>query len=78
MNIGQHNQIQGPVNHGMGERKYQQLESLIFDKTGVICTILVKPGTVSIRARDYADYLLAKAAIKGQVSVSITRDLQCI
>lgn len=54
---------------------YEQLQQTILDKTGVVCTILVKPGIVSIRTESLADFYLAKAAIKGMASGEIIRSI---
>lgn len=65
---------QGAFTRGTGDRMYQQLQQIILDETGVSCTVLVTPHYVSIRAKDYPDYVLARKAIKGRVSVPIVRD----
>lgn len=47
-----------------GSREYQRLENRILEKTGIVCSILVTPGLISIRCQSYPDFLLAKLAIK--------------
>jgi hypothetical protein len=65
---------QGPTSHSEGTRAYEQFQQRILDKTGVACTVIVRPHNVTIRTATYADFVLAKAAIKGSVSVPILRD----
>lgn len=64
---------QGAFTRSNGEREYQQLQQAILDKTGVLCTIVVKAGIVSIRTENLGDFYLAKAAIKGMASGEIIR-----
>jgi hypothetical protein len=51
---------------------YEVLQDLIAMETKVRCTVRVEPGHVSIRTSTYADFLLAKAAIRGRTSQPIT------
>lgn len=67
--------IQGPQNRTHGPRQYMALQDIIFDEAGVSCSVFVKPGIVSIRTKDYADYVLARAALKGRTSSQIIRDV---
>ncbi len=79
MNIGNRNQIQGNVNNSTGQRLYHELENWIFDTTRVSCTVFVRtPGHISIRTKDYVDFLLARDAIKGRTSKEIYRDFQTL
>ncbi len=79
MNIGNRNQIQGNVNNSNGQRLYMELENLIFDHAGVQCTVYVRtPGHISIRTKDYADFLIAKSVIKGRTSKEILRDFETL
>ncbi len=79
MNIGNRNQIQGNVNNSTGQRLYMELENLIFDHAGVQCTVFVRtPGHISIRTKDYADFLIARSVIKDRVSKEIYRDFQTL
>jgi hypothetical protein len=54
---------------------FQILEDLIRDEKGVNCTIRIKPNEISIRTTSVADFYLAKSAIKGRTSKTITMDL---
>jgi hypothetical protein len=54
---------------------FQVLEDLIRDTCGVACTIRVKPNEISIRTKDYTDFVLARAAIKGRTSKAIRQDV---
>lgn len=62
------------VNHHV-ENLYQIFEDDIFKAVGVKCSVLVKPESVSIRADDYADNVLAKGSISGKTGLPILRDL---
>lgn len=65
------------VNFHEGPFEYQNLENLIFDKTRVKCTVVCKPGCISIRTKSLADYYLARAEIKSRVgSRMVLRDFQ--
>lgn len=55
--------------------EYMKWQNLIFDETGVNCTCLVKDGIISIRTRDYPDFILAKAALKNKTKLLIIRDV---
>jgi hypothetical protein len=66
--------IQGPQNRTHGAQEYMKWQNIIFDTTGVSCTILVKPECISIRTRDYTDFILARSAIKGRTKLPIIRD----
>ncbi len=75
----QYNRRQQQVNNSTGQRLYHELENLIFDHAGVQCTVFVRtPGHISIRTKDYADFLIAKSVIKGRVSKEILRDFQTL
>ncbi len=79
MNIGHRNQIQVNVNNSTGQRLYMELENLIFDHAGVSCTVFVRtPGHISIRTRDYRDFVVARSVIKDRVSKEIYRDFQTL
>lgn len=67
--------IQGPHSHSLGEREYERLQQMILDRTGVVCTIVVKTSTISIRCNDYADYVMAKAIIRQHTSKEIIRSI---
>lgn len=75
MNIGERNQIQGSSTRFQGKQEYEQLENLIEDKSGVQCTVIVKPSCILLRTKDYADYVLARKEIRGRTSKNIQRDL---
>jgi hypothetical protein len=75
MNAPLKSHIQGPQNRTHGPRQYMALQDIIFDETGVSCTVVLKGGIVSIRTKDYADYILARAALKGRTSSRIIRDV---
>lgn len=62
------------MSHSEGERAYERLQSEIQRKEGVECSVVVFPDRVSIRTATYADFLLAKRAIKGSVNLPICRD----
>lgn len=62
-------QIQGGT-HSV-HNAYQVLQDLIFSTKGIHCSVVVTPQHVSIRAVNYREYLQAKSAIKGRVSVDI-------
>ncbi|MEY2500603.1 MAG: hypothetical protein QOI07_937 [Verrucomicrobiota bacterium] len=62
---------QGPHSHSGGVRLYERLQQQILDQTGIAATVIVRPHNVTIRTETYADFVLAKAAIKGGVSVPI-------
>lgn len=51
------------------DHEYQVLQEAILDKAKVHCTVVVTPDHVSIKPNSgiYADYLLAKNAIKAKV-----------
>lgn len=68
---GTQNTPQSNFGRSNGEREYQRLQQLILDKTGVSCTVLCTPNYVSIKAGNYAEFVMAKAAIRGRVSVEI-------
>lgn len=55
---------QGSFTRSTGEREYQRFQQAILDKTGVACTVIVRPGNISIRTAILADFYLAKSAIK--------------
>lgn len=55
---------QGPISHSMGAQEYERLQQAILDKTGVACTVIARPGNISIRTASLADFYLAKSAIK--------------
>ncbi len=78
MNIGNRNQIQGNVNNSTGQRLYHELENRIFDEAGVQSTVVVKNGHISIRTKDYADFLIARSVIKGRTSKEIWRDFETL
>lgn len=61
------------ADHSFGQQnQYEVLQAIIArEHPGIKCSVLVKPGIVSIRTADYGDYLLAKKAIKGRVSEEI-------
>lgn len=63
------------IDHSTGLKEYRRLEQLIFDKAGVNCTIRISDGIASIRTKDYTDYVLAAAEIRGQTSNKIIRDV---
>lgn len=53
------------------------LENIIFEKARVKCTVVCKPGCISIRTKSLADFYLARAEIKCRVgSRMILRDFQ--
>lgn len=60
------NHIQGPTSHSTGGWEYSRLQELILFKTKVACTVLVTPGVISLRCANYADFVLAKGAIKNE------------
>lgn len=62
------NHIQGPISHSMGEYEYERLQQTILDKCCVACTVIARPGNISIRTASLADFYLAKSAIKDMVN----------
>lgn len=50
---------------------YEVLQDAIYAATKIKCSVLVTPQYVSIRAASYADFVLAKAAIRSRVVVDI-------
>ena len=62
---------QSNFGRSMGEREYQRLQEIILSEKGVACTVLVTPAYVSVKAASYGEFLLAKLAIKGRVTVPI-------
>lgn len=58
------------VNHHQFNR-YEVLQDMIARETKVICTVRVQPECVSIRCATYADFVMAKAVIRGRVSVPV-------
>jgi hypothetical protein len=67
--------IQGPIRHQHNayHAGNNALEDMILTKTGIACSVKVTPDLVKIHAPSYPDYILAKAAIKNQVSAEIVR-----
>lgn len=68
-------QVQGARNRAYGPLPYMMFQDIIFDETGVTCTVILKGGQISLRTKDYADYILAKKALKGRTSHPIMRDV---
>lgn len=63
MSTPQHNPNHGPLARKDG-LEYQQLERIILARTKVDCTVVVTPEIISIRAKSYPDFILARNAIK--------------
>lgn len=55
--------------------EYMKWENIIFDETGVTATVILKGGQISLRTKNYADYILAKNALKDKTSHPIMRDV---
>jgi hypothetical protein len=66
------------VAHFQGEEEYMHWQNLIEDKAGVKCTVVVKGGCISIRTKDYADYVMARAVIRQGTSKEISRDIEVL
>ncbi len=64
------------TNHRKAE--YEILQELIFDKSGVVCTAMIKDRIISLRTKDYADFLIARSVIKGRTSKEILRDFETL
>lgn len=58
----------------LAHSNYQALQDLIFEQAHVNCSVMVMEDRISIRAVNYADFLLAKAAIKGRTTLPIVFD----
>lgn len=56
-----------------GEMEYQRFQQSILDKTGVLCTVMIRAGIVSIRTENYIDFILARSAVRGMTSLDIIR-----
>lgn len=68
-------QIQGPQNRTHGPMESMKWEDIIFDEKQVVCTVVMRGGMISIRAKDYTDFILAKSVLKGRTKHPIVRDL---
>lgn len=66
-------QNQGPTSNKVFNA-YEELQDLIRRETGVVCSVLVTPKVVSIRTKNYSDFILARKVIRGRVSVEIIWD----
>jgi hypothetical protein len=58
-------------NHDRSTRARDVLQDAIFANSGVHCDVKVEPDRVTIRTKEYADFLLAKKAIKDRTTVEI-------
>ena len=76
MEIGSRNQIQNKGFHNKVFNEYEELQDLIRKEAGINCSIKVKPNCVSIRTKDYPDFVIAKSIIKGRVSKEVVRDCE--
>jgi hypothetical protein len=56
-----------------GADMYKQFQDLIFADSGVECSVVVGSHCISIRTKDYADYVIAKSVIKGRTGLDIVR-----
>lgn len=66
--------IQGNQNRTDGPMEYMKWENLIFDEKQVVCTVVMKSGTISLRTKDYIDFVLAKSVLKRRTKHPIVRD----
>lgn len=70
------NHIQGDQNRTHGPMDYMIYQNIIFDETGISCTVVLKGGQISLRTKDYTDFILARSALKGRTKHPIVRDLE--
>lgn len=58
----------------MAHSKYQYLQDIISEDAKVDCSVFVYADRISIRAKSYADFVLARKAIIGRVTLPIIFD----
>lgn len=58
----------------MAHSNYQALQDLILENCKVDCSVMIMEDRISIRAMNYADFVLAKVALKHQTILPIVYD----
>lgn len=67
------NQLLAKRNRVREKPIFEQLEDVILDNTGLYVKVKCEDGVCKIKTDNFTDYLLAKSAIRGRISLEIQR-----
>jgi hypothetical protein len=67
----QFKQPQGPIGHFEDREEHERLQDAVRLASGVVVTIVCKSNEISVRAKDYTDFIMAKSVIKQRSGLPI-------